>query len=404
MFRRGAFQPNAWFEIGNYGIFGETGLHHFAALEIIESGTTHLTYHPMGYSYMIAFFYALLPKSWNYYLVSISVIQILSLPVLVWCAGRLAEDWGRKELKPWAMMFCALYLPIANYASVPTTVFPPLVLLSVIVVLIQPAFTSGKLGLTRLLIIGVLLGAATSIRPQVGLLGPVIGLTLWLVHKKFWLAFRLTLPIGLASLFIFGSMIVANKSKSEALLPGGQGAGYSLLIGSYQFERAWFPWKPAHYPNNPDSKPIWDHVERLEQETGFPRSHPLMAGRMAEAAWQRYRDPARAFRKIALSILSIHIITPQFNRNVIFKRAVVGLEFILLALALIGGWLVKRRHRFWPWVFGIMLITPMTFMFLHIEPRYSLPFRMFELILAAIALDVICRWIIRRFNFAKAEI
>jgi hypothetical protein len=389
----------------NFGGF-EPALTQQAALDIVHTGRTDMTYHPTGYSYLVALVYLLLPSDGLRLPLAMLIVQIAFLPVVVWCVGRMAAHFGGQSVEPWGRWLAALYYPFGYYASAFNNSYATLVFASLSIVgVLRLLGTSRSIGQSAL--VGVALGIVACLRPNFCALGIVFVLTVWRATGSIREAILRTLPIAGVSIGLLALMTAINPPEPGQLFRGSQGAARSMLEGTYQYSYNWWSWDWDHQPDdlrttdfdNPAVRDFFEHLKRIEAETGKPATDPAAQGVIRREAWGRvFGLPGNTLKKILVSTVRIWIFIPTHLGSLAPKVAVAVQELVLLGLALTGAVVMRGALGGRMLALGAMAVPTISHWLLHVEPRYSLPARGVELALAAVALFALAQ----RFNRAPS--
>jgi hypothetical protein len=378
----------------------EPQMTHEAALEIVQTGRTAMTYHPTGYSYLVAVVYLLLPEAWRVP-IAVLIVQIASLPLVAWCVGRIAAQFGDQRLELWGNWTAALYYPLGYYAATFNNSFATLVFASLAVVGVLPLLGPNR-SLGRSLLSGLALGAVACLRPNFGLLGIVFVLALWRATRSFREAIIRSAPIAAVSLGMLVLMTAINPPEPGQLVRGSQAAAKSLLEGTYQYSYDWWSWDWDRQPDdmrtsgfdNPAVRDYFEHLQKIEVETGKPATDPVTQAAIRREAWSRIIGmPANTLKKVLVSTVRIWIFVPTHLSSMAVKVLIAVQEFLLLGFALAGLVLMRGCPGGRLLAIGVLAVPTMSHWLLHIEPRYSLPARGIEVALAVVAIEALARWL-----------
>jgi hypothetical protein len=372
--------------LGRYGYpdWGgdEPAANHYAALEILSTGRTTMMLHATGYSYLVALVYAFLPNV----PLSVLAIQGLLLPAVVIATVRIAEKFGGDLAGRCALIVSGTYYAFPYYAAVFTGVFPPYLAVTGSIAVALPLLE--KSAPRRAAIAGILLGVAVCCRPNMALVGVVLFASIWWATRSVKTAFVRVLPVGAISLGMLVLMTLVNPPEPGQFVRGSYPMNRSILEGTYQFQDRWWDWEP--FGDEKVMAKFWVHEKRLEAESGHPMEHPDTQRLMRRDGLQRIRDyPLNSLKKAVISSVRIWILIPtQFDR-LLYEVPFALLEGVLLALA-IGGIVITRR-RGGPWYLGVgvMAVVAAAHLVLHVEPRYSLPAKGVEVAFIAVALSAL---------------
>ncbi len=355
---------------------------HEAALEILERGRTEMVFHPTGYAYLVAPVYLVLPRVPS----SVLWVQILLLPSMVWSVARLAGLAGDGARRA-ALILMALYYPLGYYAASFSSVYPAMIFLSLALAWFLPSDGRDHVAI-RAMASGAALGIATCLRPNLGLVGLVLVLASWITTRDLRRTAWRILPVAAVSLGLVVVMTWANPPEPGQLTRGSQAFHRSVLQGSYQFADKWWDWDWYESDGDPGFVAYREHIARIEAETGRPFTAPESQPVVAREAWRRISDhPWLALKKAAISAVRIWILIPTHLSSLPIKVIIALQEFVLLASAVGGALVLRRRPAGLALLAGTMVLVAASHLVLHVEPRYSLPARGAELALAAIGLE-----------------
>jgi hypothetical protein len=380
----------------------EPALTQQAALEIVHTGRTEMTYHPTGYSYLVALVYLCLPDVWRLP-IAVLILHILSLPLVAWCVGQIAAQFSGRRLETWGKWLAALYYPLGYYAATFNNNFATLVFTSLAIVGLLPLLGPNR-SLRRSVLVGLALGAAACLRPNFGPLGVVFVLALWRATHSLREAIVRSAPIAVVSIGMLGLMTAANPPEPGQLFRGSQGMSRSLLEGTYQYSYAWWDWEWDHQPDDlrvtdfddPAVRDFYEHLQKIEAETGKPAADPATQAVIRRAAWARiFGLPANTLKKVLISTVRIWILIPTHLSSMTVKILIAAQEFLLLGLALFGLGLMRRDPGWRLLAIGVLAVPTISHWLLHVEARYSLPARGVELALVVVAIEHIARWLFK---------
>ncbi len=372
---------NTYSEAKHFGGM-EPELTHRAALEIVATGRTSMTYHPTGYSYLVALVYLFLPR------VPLSVlwVQIASLPLVVWCVGQITGFFGGPRLTRWGVWAAAVYYPLGYDAAVFTSIYPALVFTMLALVALLPAL--GPQSSWRMSVLaGAALGVVACTRPNFAFLGVVFVLAIWRATGSLRKALVRSAPIAAVSLGLLGLMTVLNPPEPGEFTRGSETMSRGLLEGTYEYLYRWWDWDWMESPKDRAFREYNEQLRRIEQETGKSFIDPVSQPVVRREAWRRIREnPAGALKKALISTVRVWINIPTHLQSMLIKVACAVQEFILLGFALAGLFLLDPNCGRRVLAIGVMAVPTMTHWLSHVEPRYSLPGRGVELALAVVAL------------------
>ncbi|MBX7100003.1 MAG: glycosyltransferase family 39 protein [Myxococcaceae bacterium] len=358
---------------------------HRAALEILDHGTTDMTFHATGYAYLVALVYAVAP----HLPLSMLIVQCLLLPLIVLAISRIARGLGGEDAGRWGLIVGGLYYPFAYYAMTFSTIVPASLASTGLVAVALPLLerTSWK----RSLAVGLLLGVAACCRPNLAFLGVVLAASVLAASRSLVATLVRTAPVAAVSLGMLTAMAVANPPEPGQFTRGSQGMNRSLLDATYQFEDRWFDWERVGDPQA--NAKANEHWARLEAESGKPMTDPatqLLARRDAFARMKA--NPMGVVKKGLISSVRIWILMPSDSQYTVLKFGIALSELAFLLVALFG--MRASRRAGLPWYFGagVMLVPTLSHLILHVEPRYSLPGRGAEAAFLAIGLAALLAW------------
>ncbi len=373
----------------------EPGLNHYAAVEILQTGRTTMTYHPTGYAYLSGSLVvsALLP----HLPLSMLAVQIASLPLAVWGVGRIARQFGGSNCRAWGEWGAGLYYPFGYCAATFSNVYMTFLFATLSFAAFLPLLGGDETAnrsegrapgrsLGRSLLVGLLLGLAACLRPNFGLFGVVFALALWRSTRSLWEAIIRSLPIAAVSLALLLTMTALNPPEPGQFARGSQAMNRSLLEATYQYSHQWWDWTWYEDESDPGFHDYLDHIHRIEAETGKPKTDPASQAAIGREAWKRILGmPGNTLKKILISSVRIWILIPTQLNSMPVEVAIAVQEFVLLGLTLAGLVGLWGKRGVFLLAAGVMLVTTVQHWFLHVEPRYAMPARGIELALAAIA-------------------
>lgn len=352
---------------------------HRAAMEILDHGTTAMTFHATGYSYLVALAYLLLPRTPN----SMLMVQGVMLVPTVWAIEQLALKFGGERVRQISLVLAGLYYPFAYYAATFTSVFPAAVFATLACAFVLPLLE--KWDLKYALACGASLGVAVCCRPNLGGLGVVFVIAIFLASRSVTQTLLRAAPIGVLSLLFLATMTFFNPPEPGQFVRGSQAMNRSLLEGTYQFEDRWWDWEALNDPKV--IAPFWDHAHRLEAESGKPLEDPATQLLARRDAWARMKaNPAGVVKKAAISSVRLWIFMPSHSKSMAVKVLITVQEALLLLLALFGLRTMFREKKPWVLATGVLLIPTLTHILMHVEARYSLPGRGVEVALMAVGI------------------
>ncbi|MCC6132326.1 MAG: hypothetical protein IT186_20580 [Acidobacteria bacterium] len=350
---------------------------HRAAVEILATGRTTMTFHPPGYAYLVAATYAIAPPV----PFSVLVLQVLMLPVLVEVGALAARDLGSNLEQParWAI---AAYFPFAYFASVFNSIFPTTLAIASAAVLAKRAFDRPTVGRTALA--GLLIGVSACLRPNFALAGAGFVIGLWLSRKSLMGFVKGAAVAGVVGGGLFAVVNTVNAPSTDQSLRGGYGLWAGILVGTYQYEYQWWDWDWYYDESYRGFREYKAELSGIEHRSGKPVTHPASEPLLREAALRRLREnPGRTFKKMLISLVRIWVLVPTHLQAGTARVFVGVLELAVLGLGVIGLFKLRRSAFFW-FAFSVIAIPMITHVILHVEPRYSLPAKPF-IVIAALA-------------------
>jgi len=385
-----AVQKGGLYRPPNYGGF-EPKFTQDAAVEIVHTGRTTMTYHPTGYSYLVALVYLLLPPL----PLSMQFAQIASLPLVVWGVGRIAGSFGGAGCRNWGEWCAGLYYPFGYCATTFNSVYATFLFATLAIAALLPLLGLGeqaKRSLGRSLLVGFLLGIVACVRPNYSLLGVIFAVALWRSTRSLWEAVVRSVPIAAVSLGLLLAMTALNPPEPGQFVRGSQAMNGSLLKGTYEYTHTWWDWDWSWARSDPGYQDYRSHLDRIEAETGKPYTDPASQAVVAREAWKRILGlPGNTLKKMLISTVRVWILIPTQLHSMPVKVAIALQEFLLLGLALAGLVGLWGERGLFLLAAGVMLVPTVEHWFLHVEPRYSLPARGVELALAAVTVAGIWR-------------
>ncbi|MBX7117266.1 MAG: hypothetical protein K1X64_23310, partial [Myxococcaceae bacterium] len=311
---------------------------HRGAVEILQRGTTDMTFHATGYAYFVAASYLLLPDEPS----SAIWVQIGLLPLLAFAIAVIAKAVAGELAGRVAWIVAGLYYPFGYYAGTFSSTFLAFAGVTFAVAVAMPLFEAPSW--RRSLAAGFFLGVATCARPNIALTGVVLAVCLWVATRSFKDAAVRTAPVAAVSLLMLVLMSVLNPPEPGQLVRGSQAMNRSLLEGTYQFEERWWDWEALNDPQ------VWarfrENVARLEKESGQPLESPATQQLAKRDALARIKaDPMNTVKKILISTVRIWIFVPSHLKSMPVKVAVAVSEAVLLGLAMVGLLQVRRTGR-----------------------------------------------------------
>ena len=378
-----------------YGGF-EPGETQRGAIEIRQRGRTDMDFHTPGYPYLVALVYLLLPRV----PVSMLAVQIACLPLVVWSVGRISRDFAGPSLEPWGRWAACLYYPLAYYAVTFNSIFVTFLFVNLCLVFLAPLLR-GPRSFWRSALVGLGLGVVVCFRPNFAVLGIAFALAIWKETRNLWEAVIRALPIAAVSAGMLVAINAANPPPPGQFLRGSQGVNRQMLEGTYQYADQWWDWEWFEDSTSPGSKKFYDHLRRIEQETGstiigenektFVTSPAAQAALRRDALKRMTDYPWNTVKKLLISTVRTWIFVPTHLSSMPVKIAITVEEFFVLALALYGLWLLWIGGGPWELALGVLVAITMWSWILDVEPRYSLPGRGVELALMVVALETIWR-------------
>ena len=169
----------------------EPAFNHLAALDILRSGRTDMTFHPTGYAYLTALVYVFLPNA----VLSLLLTQIASLALLAELVRRLALEMGGLEAARFGLFAAAFYYPFGYYAATYSNVYPTMFFLTLAIVLLLPLLR-GERSWGRACAVGAALGVAVCLRGNFALVGGIFFLAIWFGTRSLLEAIVRTVPIA----------------------------------------------------------------------------------------------------------------------------------------------------------------------------------------------------------------
>jgi hypothetical protein len=244
-------------------------------------------------------------------------------------------------------------------------------------------FTSEPPTLRRAAVAGLVLGAATLVRPY-ALLVPFV-----LVAARLW--FRLDVfgwprlaVLALSAWSVVGIWTARNHYEfGVPILVTSMGPGLHLWVGTYQCTES-FGYTPG-----------WDEMASLHARLGVQDSHRVDDNaRLRRAALERIAEaPGRwalaCLRRVARLWIPMGRAAPPL------QRTGYVLAFGTLFVSMIAGLVLVRRTRNGAVALGAVLTVYywLVFVPLGVESRMVLPVRLFALMLSAVALERASTWV-----------
>jgi len=267
------------------------------------------------------------------------VAQVLTIALILWLTRRLGAGEGAARL---AALFYALYP--AHIAGTGDTAAEPTATLVMMAGIVLVVKARGRI--SWVLLGGLVLGAATLMRPQVMLFPPFLVGALWLAGQLAWRRALVTLVLVVAGL---GAAVVPWTLRNQAVLgaavPVSTNGGIALQAGAndladggyFQVERS----------------PLWVQVgipfaDRVERQVEIDRRLKAMAMDWIE------RHPVRwgllGFRKVALLWLKDSdgfwaLDASHPGQGLVWKAAQAANQLfymVVVALAVVGAGLAAR--------------------------------------------------------------
>lgn len=358
----------------------EPALNHFAALEILRSGRTAMTFHATGYSYFVAFVYLFFPNT----PVSVLGVQMALSPIVVLMTGRLVGRLCGAIHEPTGRIAAGLYYPFAYYSVAFSTIVPPLTFVTAFSLVSlrlfdeSPPKASSWLG-------GLFLGLAVCHRPNLAPLGVFLFVGLLVAKRNFVAAVQRTFPVALVSLGLLGIMTYVNPPLGGQLLRGSQGFSRGILQGTYQYAHRWWDWEWIEDPRDPGQQEYERRLKEIETEVGKKYPDPALEKPLRAEAWRRMVTlPCNTARKILISLIRIWIAIPTHSSSMALKVVIAVLEFAVLLAAVLGVFTARTSGGIRVFLIGSLLTPCALHAFVTVEPRYSLPVRALYLAFAVV--------------------
>ncbi len=360
---------------------------HLAALEILDHGTTTMTFHTTGYAYLTALVYLFLPNQ----PLSVLLVQIALLPLVVWCTGRLVAAATNEQFAIVGRLVAGLYYPFAYYSLAYSSIVPAFIFVTLALALAMPLLQGGR-SWRRSTAVGLALGVAVCARPNYGLVGVFIALGLWVATRSLWEAIIRATPIAVISIGLLVGMRAANPPEPGQLLRGSWGLSRGLLQGSYQYSHRWWDWEWIEDPSDVGAQEYYAHLHRLEAEAGETYPHAEVLRLMRRDARARILGlPLNTMKKVVISSVRLWIFIPTHLESR-FVKYTIGMQEVLILLAAIVGLAHIRKRPGLRWVLVGVVLTPiLTHLLITVEARYSLPSRGVEMALASVGFLVVAR-------------
>ncbi len=370
-----------------------------------------------GYPIFLALIYLISRNSIS----AVPFVQYLLLGLTAIAVYRLVRKRINESTAKISAIFCITYFPFLLFCSFHLTeILTTLTFLMVLLGLEKLKQTPNEL--FGYLIIGLILGALTMIRPTFSLIvfPIIIGLAF---ERKFYgsLAnFRQTLLI---TIFIFigfsvflSPWLIRNYLLSHQLLLG-TGSSESIYWsvrqykGTTNYDFTNGQWETVYSPKKEEiAAKVDDKIEKLQNSTLEEKKRPnsITKELLKVEIWENALGeelkqltlgeflaniPKRVFHLWGMIPPDYHFMSFTINYRI------PKLQVWIMSLLSISGLLLKKRDLLKDWTLWILpLYITFVHLIFHVEARYSVPARPFMLIYSAVGLIGIFSLIKERFN------
>lgn len=373
-----------------------------------------------GYPFFLAFIYLITGNS----TLAVPFVQYLLLGLTAIALYRLVRMRINEVTAKISAILCITYFPFLLFCSfLLTEVLTTFILLMIILVLEKLKQNPNKL--FGYLIVGVIMGALTMIRPSFSLIiFPVIlGLTF---ERKFYVSvahFRQSLLIAVFISIGFGAFLspwlIRNYLLSHKLLLGMGGSesiywSIRQYKGTTNYDFTNGQWGTVYFPKVEEIQAkADDKIKQLQNSTleGKEQFDSVTKELMKAELWQEASKEELKQLTLAVFLTNLpkrvfHLwckiprdnFYNYFTSSTIIARIPILQVWIMLLFS-ITGLILKKGDLLKDWTLWILpLYITLVHLIFHVEGRYSLPTHQFMLIYSASGLTVIFSFIKQKFR------